>query len=86
MPSHTTCPPGRTASTLVRKPAGTPAASITTSAPRPAEDFPAMAQAYLDGRLDLDGLITARIAREQVNEGFAALKRGEAIRSVVMFA
>jgi S-(hydroxymethyl)glutathione dehydrogenase / alcohol dehydrogenase len=53
---------------------------------RPAEDFPAMAQAYLDGRLDLDGLITARISLEQINEGFAALKRGEAIRSVVMFA
>jgi S-(hydroxymethyl)glutathione dehydrogenase/alcohol dehydrogenase len=52
---------------------------------RPAEDFPAMAQAYLDGRLDLDGLITARIGLEQINEGFAALKRGEAIRSVVMF-
>ena len=52
---------------------------------RPAEDFPAMAQAWLDGRLDLDGLITARIALEQINEGFAALKRGEAIRSVVMF-
>ena len=53
---------------------------------RPAEDFPAMAQAYLDGKLDLDSLITDRIALEQVNEGFAALKRGAAIRSVVMFA
>ena len=36
--------------------------------------------------LDLDSLITARISLEQINEGFAALKRGEAIRSVVMFA
>ena len=53
---------------------------------RPAEDFPAMAQAYLDGKLDLDSLITARISLEQINEGFAALKRGEAIRRVVMFA
>ncbi|MBL6459244.1 Zn-dependent alcohol dehydrogenase [Belnapia sp. T6] len=52
---------------------------------RPAEDFPAMASAYLDGRLDLDSLVTARIALEQINEGFAALKRGEAIRSVVVF-
>jgi len=52
---------------------------------RPAEDFPAMAHAYLDGRLDLDSLITARIGLEQINEGFAALKRGEAIRSVVVF-
>lgn len=52
---------------------------------RPQEDFPAMAQAWLDGRLDLDGLITARISLEQINEGFAALKRGEAVRSVVVF-
>jgi S-(hydroxymethyl)glutathione dehydrogenase/alcohol dehydrogenase len=53
---------------------------------RPAEDFPAMAQAYLDGALDLDALITGRISLAQINEGFAALKRGEAIRSVVVFA
>ena len=53
---------------------------------RPAEDFPAMAQAYLDGKLDLDSLITDRISLEQINEGFAAMKRGAAIRSVVMFA
>jgi S-(hydroxymethyl)glutathione dehydrogenase/alcohol dehydrogenase len=52
---------------------------------RPAEDFPAMAQAYLDGTLDLDSLITARIGLAEINEGFAALKRGEAIRSVVVF-
>ncbi|WP_205082774.1 zinc-binding dehydrogenase [Paracraurococcus ruber] len=52
---------------------------------RPAEDFPAMAQAWIDGRLDLDSLITARISLEQINEGFAALKRGDAVRSVVVF-
>jgi len=42
-----------------------------------------LARAALDGRLNLKDLITARISLEQVNEGFAALKRGEAIRSVV---
>ena len=52
---------------------------------RPQRDFPALAQAYLDGTLALDGLITSRIELDQINEGFAALKRGEAIRSVVMF-
>ncbi len=52
---------------------------------RPQQDFPAMAQAYLDGKLKLDGLVTARIRLEDINEGFAALKRGEAIRSVVVF-
>jgi S-(hydroxymethyl)glutathione dehydrogenase / alcohol dehydrogenase len=44
-----------------------------------------LARAALDGRLNLADLITARISLEQVNEGFAALKRGEAIRSVVIF-
>jgi S-(hydroxymethyl)glutathione dehydrogenase/alcohol dehydrogenase len=53
---------------------------------RPAEDFPLMAQAYLDGKLDLDSLITARIGLADINEGFAALKRGAAVRSVVVFA
>ncbi len=52
---------------------------------RPREDFPAMARAYLDGSLELDALVTARIRLEEINEGFAALKRGEAIRSVVLF-
>ena len=52
---------------------------------RPRKDFPAMARAYLDGQLELDSLVTARIALEEINEGFAALKRGEAIRSVVVF-
>ena len=52
---------------------------------RPARDFPMLARAALDGRLNLGDLITARISLEQVNEGFAALKRGEAIRSVVVF-
>jgi len=52
---------------------------------RPLRDFPMLAQAALDGRLLLDELITARIGLEQVNEGFDALKRGAAIRSVVVF-
>ncbi len=52
---------------------------------RPQQDFPAMAQAYLDGALQLDALVTARIRLEEINEGFLALKRGEAIRSVILF-
>lgn len=52
---------------------------------RPAEDFPAMAAAYLDGRLDLDSLVTARIRLEDINAGFAELKHGRAIRSVIVF-
>ena len=52
---------------------------------RPARDFPLLAQAYLDGRLKLDELITRRIGLEEIDDGFAALRRGEAIRSVVVF-
>ena len=53
---------------------------------RPALDFPLLAQAYLDGTLRLDEMISARISLEAINDGFAALKRGETVRSVVMFA
>ena len=52
---------------------------------RPARDFPMLARAYLDGKLYLDELITRRIALDEINAGFAALKAGEAIRSVVTF-
>ena len=51
---------------------------------RPQQDFPLLAQAYLDGRLNLDGMISARIRLEDINDGFAALKRGETVRSVIM--
>ncbi|MFG1239674.1 Zn-dependent alcohol dehydrogenase [Xanthobacter autotrophicus DSM 597] len=52
---------------------------------RPARDFPFLARAALAGRLDLKGLISRRIALEEINAGFAALKAGETIRSVVLF-
>ena len=52
---------------------------------KPAQDFPMLAGAYLDGSLKLDEMISARIPLEAINEGFAALKRGETVRSVIMF-
>lgn len=52
---------------------------------KPQTDFPMLARAYLDGKLKLDEMISAHIPLEQINEGFAALKRGETVRSVVMF-
>ena len=52
---------------------------------RPRRDFPLLARAYLDGDLMLDELISRRISLEEINEGFAALKRGETIRSVITF-
>ena len=52
---------------------------------KPAQDFPLLARAYLDGALKLDEMISARIPLEAINEGFAALQRGETVRSVIMF-
>lgn len=52
---------------------------------KPAQDFPLLARAYLDGILKLDEMISARIPLEAINEGFAALKRGETVRSVILF-
>jgi S-(hydroxymethyl)glutathione dehydrogenase / alcohol dehydrogenase len=52
---------------------------------RPRRDFPLLARAYLDGSLMLDELISRRITLDEINDGFAALKRGETIRSVVIF-
>lgn len=52
---------------------------------RPQRDFPRLAEAYLDKRLYLDEMITQRLSLDQINDGFAALKAGETIRSVVTF-
>jgi S-(hydroxymethyl)glutathione dehydrogenase/alcohol dehydrogenase len=52
---------------------------------RPRRDFPLLARAYLDGSLMLDELISRRITLDGINGGFDALKRGETIRSVIMF-
>ena len=52
---------------------------------RPRRDFPLLARAYLDGSLMLDELISRRITLDGINDGFSALKRGETIRSVILF-
>jgi S-(hydroxymethyl)glutathione dehydrogenase/alcohol dehydrogenase len=49
----------------------------------PLRDFPWLARLYLEGKLELDAMITDRIPLERINEGFAALARGEGIRTVV---
>ena len=51
----------------------------------PKRDFPWLVEQYLEGRLMLDELITARIPLGAINEGFAALAQGEGIRTVVEF-
>jgi len=50
---------------------------------RPARDFPWLARLYLEGKLRLDELITARLPLARINEGFDAMRRGEGIRTVI---
>jgi S-(hydroxymethyl)glutathione dehydrogenase/alcohol dehydrogenase len=52
---------------------------------RPRRDFPWLSRLYLDGKLKLDELITRRIRLEEINEGFAAMTRGEIVRAVIVF-
>jgi S-(hydroxymethyl)glutathione dehydrogenase/alcohol dehydrogenase len=49
-------------------------------------DMPRLARLYLDGRLHLDEMLTARLPLAQINAGFAAMKRGEGIRSIIDFS
>src|SRR5262249_36819258 len=51
----------------------------------PSRDFPLLAQLYRDGKLDLDGLVTRRIGLGDTEEAFAAMERGETLRSVIVF-
>ncbi len=46
-------------------------------------DIPMYADLYLQGRLNLDDLVSKRIALRQVNDGYAALKDGSINRVVV---
>ncbi|GAB4422510.1 MAG: Zn-dependent alcohol dehydrogenase [Anaerolineae bacterium] len=48
-------------------------------------DVPKLVELYRHGRLKLDELITARYPLEQINEAIAAVKRGEALRNVIVF-
>jgi S-(hydroxymethyl)glutathione dehydrogenase/alcohol dehydrogenase len=46
-------------------------------------DMPRYVDFYLDGRLRLDEMISARLPLEQINTAFETMKAGEAARSVV---
>jgi S-(hydroxymethyl)glutathione dehydrogenase/alcohol dehydrogenase len=52
---------------------------------RPLRDFPWLAQRYLDGKLNLDDLISTRLPLDRINEGFDAMRNGQGIRHVVTF-
>jgi S-(hydroxymethyl)glutathione dehydrogenase / alcohol dehydrogenase len=48
-------------------------------------DVPKIVDWYMDGRIRIDELITHRLALDDINQGFDLMKRGESIRSVVVY-
>ncbi len=48
-------------------------------------DVPRIVDWYMDGKINIDDLITHVLPFEQINEGFELMRRGELIRSVVVY-
>jgi S-(hydroxymethyl)mycothiol dehydrogenase len=51
----------------------------------PSRDFPMLIDLYQQGRLDLDRFVSATITIDEVEDAFAAMRRGDVLRSVVVF-
>ncbi len=51
----------------------------------PSNDFPLLAQLYLQGKLDLDRMVTQTIQLEDVEDAFHQMETGDVIRSVILF-
>ena len=47
--------------------------------------LPEIVEWYLQGRIELDALVSHRFSLEQINSGFDLMKTGEALRSVVVY-
>lgn len=52
-------------------------------AARPFRDFPWLCELYLRGELKLDELIDQRLPLSRINEGFDAMRQGQAVRTVI---
>ena len=48
-------------------------------------DVPRIVDWYMDGKINIDSLITHVLPFKEINEGFDLMRRGESIRSVVVF-
>ena len=48
-------------------------------------DVPRIVDWYMDGKINIDDLITHTLPLERINEGFDLMTRGESIRSVVVY-
>ena len=51
----------------------------------PAEDFPRYAALHLAGQLPADRLVTGRIELDGLEDAFAAMRRGEGVRTIIDF-
>jgi len=49
------------------------------------KDIPRLFEMYLQGQLNLDGLITRTYTLDQINEGYEAMRSAENIRGVILF-
>ncbi len=48
-------------------------------------DVPKIVDWYMDGKINIDDLITHTMPLEKINDGFDLMKRGESIRGVVLY-
>ena len=48
-------------------------------------DVPKIVDWYMEGKINIDRLITHTMPLEDINKGFDLMKRGESIRGVVLF-
>ncbi len=48
-------------------------------------DVPKIVDWYMEGKIDIDSLITHTLSLDNINEGFHLMKAGESIRSVVIY-
>ncbi|HRH01046.1 MAG TPA: zinc-binding dehydrogenase [Polyangiaceae bacterium] len=48
-------------------------------------DVPKIVDWYMEGKIDIDSMITHTLPLERINEGFDLMKRGESIRTVVTY-
>jgi S-(hydroxymethyl)glutathione dehydrogenase/alcohol dehydrogenase len=48
-------------------------------------DVPKIVEWYMDKRINIDDLITHKLPLEEINKGFALMREGKSIRSVVVF-
>ena len=48
-------------------------------------DMPRLVEFYMRGKLHLEDWISAKLKLSEINEGFASMKAGKTLRSVIMF-